>query len=111
MPPPERTAPGASNPPTSSPCQQCMETGKVASFCSAASVSTPNPAYCSRASSYDLTICCSLMAWCPPKRNVAIRGGHRQGRSVGGWAIHRSAWLKNHLVGRVPSDKLKHVPH
>jgi len=47
--PPSVPSDPASNPPTSSPCQQWIESGTRASAASAASVSTPSSAYCARA--------------------------------------------------------------
>ena len=45
MPPQPNVASGVSNPPTSSPCQQCIESGILSSTSIAFSVSTPKSAY------------------------------------------------------------------
>src|SRR6478752_2115373 len=47
-----------SNPPTSSPCQQCNESGIAFNRASARSTSTPNSAYCSFASANDCSMRC-----------------------------------------------------
>jgi len=60
IPPSERTVPGFSNPPQSSPCQQCTEIGIFFNLFNASSVSILYFAYCSFANCYVFFVLLSI---------------------------------------------------
>src|SRR4030042_4258513 len=84
MMPPPLSPSVLSNPPTSSPCQQCSDTEILRSRRIAFSVSTPSSAYRSRASLYACSICREfIVGFLTSPVDRSVFRYNRQGRLVG----------------------------